>query len=183
MSRLEGNRSHLDELVGRNSVIRKVMNRMSDFSGEKPNLFMQRMRDHLWITHQMKVRFILVGIWNTIFGYLVFVGFDYLFNLFFSPRYVAYMTAALLSNVIAVTHAYFFHKHLTFKSRARGRAAVGEYLRFYTTYLFTSIISLILLPVCVEFFKLDPKIVAAVMTLLMTFVSFISHNHFSFRRS
>ena len=36
------------------------------------------------------------------------------------------MTAALLSNVIALTHAYFFHKHLMFKSRAR--AAVGEYL-------------------------------------------------------
>ena len=99
---------------------------------------MKQILDHLWLNHQTKVRFVLVGVWNTIFGYLVFVGLDYLFNLFFSPRYVAYMSAAMLSNVIAVTNAYFFHKHLTFKSKTKGRAAFREYLRFYMTYIFTS---------------------------------------------
>jgi putative flippase GtrA len=143
---------------------------------------MKQIHGHLWIAHQTKIRFILVGIWNTIFGYLVFVGFDYLFNLLFSLRYVAYMSAAVFSNVISVTHAYFFHKHLTFKSRAKGRAAFREFLRFYLTYLVTSIASLILLPIFVEFFKLEPKIVAAIIALLMTFVSYISHNRFSFRQ-
>jgi len=136
----------------------------------------------LWLNHQTKVRFILVGIWNTIFGYLVFVGLDYLFNLFFSPRYVAYMSAAVLSNVIAVTNAYFLHKHFTFKSRTKGRAAFQEYLRFYITYAFTFVISLILLPILVELLKLDPKIAAAIITLLLTVVSYISHNKFSFRQ-
>ena len=26
--------------------------------------------DHLWMNHQTKVRFVIVGIWNTVFGYL-----------------------------------------------------------------------------------------------------------------
>ena len=143
---------------------------------------MKRILDHLWLNHQTKVRFVLVGLWNTIFGYLVFVGLDYLFNLFFSPRYVAYMSAAVLSNVIAVTNAYFFHKHLTFKSKTRGRTAFREYLRFYMTYIFTSILSLILLPIFVELLELDPKIAVAIITLFLTFVSYISHNKFSFRQ-
>jgi len=138
--------------------------------------------DHLWLNHEKKVRFVIVGIWNTVFGYLVFVGFDYLFNLFFSPRYVAYMSAAVLSNIIAVTLAYFLHKHLTFKSKTKGKAALHEYLRFYATYAFTFVISLILLPVFVELLELDPKIAAAIITLLLTFVSYISHNKFSFRQ-
>ena len=82
---------------------------------------MKRILDHLWLNHQKKVRFLLVGLWNTIFGYLVFVGLDYLFNLFFSPRYVAYMSAAVLSNIIAVTLAYFFHKHFTFVGLVKSR--------------------------------------------------------------
>lgn len=137
--------------------------------------------ERIWLNHETEVRFILVGVCNTILSYLIFVGFDSLFNLFFSPRYIAYMLAAVLSNVIAVTLAYFFHKHFTFKSRTKGKAALFEYLRFYATYLFTTILSLILLPVFVEFLRLDPKIAAAVIMLLLTVVSFISHRFFSFR--
>lgn len=135
----------------------------------------------MWLNHQIKVRFVLVGVWNTIFGYLVFVGLDFLFNIFLSPRFVAYMSAAVFSNVIAVTNGYFFHKHFTFKSRTRGMAAFYEYLRFYTTYAFTTIVSFILLPIFVELLNLDPKIAAAIITLILTFVSYIGHNKFSFQ--
>ncbi len=144
---------------------------------------MKRIFDYLWVNHETKVRFILIGLWNTIFGYLIFVLFDYLFNLFFSPRYVAYMAAAVLSNVIAVSNAYFFHRHFTFKSKTKGKAAFREYLRFYITYMITFVLSLILLPILVELLKLDPKVAAAIITVLLTIVSYISHNQFSFRQA
>ncbi len=144
---------------------------------------MRRIFDYLWLNHETKVRFILIGLWNTMFGYLIFVAFDYLFNLFFSPRYVAYMAAAVLSNIIAITNAYFFHRHFTFKSKTRGQAAFREYLRFCITYIFTFLLSLILLPILVELLDLDPKIAAAIVTLLLTIVSYISHNRFSFRQA
>lgn len=142
---------------------------------------MRQIFAQLFLIHQTKVRFVLVGIWNTIFGYLVFVGLDYLFNLVFSPRYIAYMSAAVLGNVIAVTNAYFFHKYITFKSNTKGLAAFYEYLRFYATYAFTIVISFIFLPISVELFKLDPKIAAGIITLILTFVSYIGHNKFSFQ--
>ncbi len=144
---------------------------------------MKQTAHDLWLNHQKKARFVLVGVWNTIFGYLVFVAFDYLFEQYLSPRYIAYMSASVIANIIAVTNAYFFHKHLTFKSKAKGGAAFREYLRFYATYLFSFIVSLILLPAFVEFLKFDPKIAAAVITLLLTVFSYIGHNRFSFRQT
>ena len=138
--------------------------------------------DSIWLNHETKIRFVLVGIWNTIFSYLVFIALDCLFNLVVSPRYFAYMLAAVFTNIIAVTLAYFLHKNFTFKSKTKGKSALREYLRFYMTYIFTTILSLILLPIFVEFLKLDPKVAAGIIMLLLTVVSFISHSLFSFRR-
>jgi len=38
--------------------------------------------NQVWLNHETKVHFVLVGVWNTIFGYLIFVGLDYLFSFF-----------------------------------------------------------------------------------------------------
>jgi putative flippase GtrA len=137
--------------------------------------------DHLWLTHQTKVRFVLVGLWNTLFGYLVFVGLDYLFNLFFSPRYVAYMSAAVLSNILAIINAYIFHKHITFQSTVRGKGILVEFARFFSTYLFTTILGLILLPVSVEALGIEPRISVALLIPVTTVISYIGHSRFSFK--
>ena len=92
---------------------------------------MKQIAHDLWLNHQKKVRFVLVGVWNTIFGYLVFVACDYLFERLFSPRYVAYMSAAVLANIIAILNAYIFHKFVTFRSPLRGLAMIPEFVRFF----------------------------------------------------
>ena len=143
---------------------------------------MKQIFDHLWLTHQTKVRFVLVGVWNTIFGYLVFVGLDYLFNLFFSPRYVAYMSAAVLANIIAILNAYIFHKFVTFRSPLRGLAIIPEFMRFFSMYLFSFFLGLVLLPVFVELFHLDPKIAGALLIPITVIISYLGHSRFSFRQ-
>ena len=143
---------------------------------------MKQIFDHLWLTHQTKVRFVLVGVWNTIFGYLVFVGLDYLFNLFFSPRYVAYMSAAVLANIIAILNAYIFHKFVTFRSPLRGLAIIPEFVRFFSMYLFSFFLGLVLLPVFVELFHLDPKIAGALLIPITVIISYLGHSRFSFRQ-
>jgi putative flippase GtrA len=142
---------------------------------------LKRILDHLWLNHQAKVRFVLVGLWNTIFGYLAFVGLDYLFNLFFSPRYVAYMSAAVLANIIAILNAYIFHKFVTFRSPLRGLAIIPEFVRFFSMYLFSFFLGLVLLPVFVEIFHLDPKIAGALLIPITVIISYLGHSRFSFR--
>lgn len=131
--------------------------------------------------HQLKAKFVLVGIWNTIFGYGVFCLLDSFFLHLSIARHVAYMSAMVLGQIIAVINAYIFHKYITFKSTARGKQIITEFFRFCMTYVVTFCLSLILLPFFVEVGRIPPKISAAVVILICTIVSFLGHSKFSFR--
>ena len=142
---------------------------------------MKEGREPLWRRHQIKIRFLVVGAWNTVFGYVAFLILNEIFNRFLSPRYVAYMTASVLGNVLAVTNAFFFHKYFTFKSPEKGWAALREYVRFAGTYLFSFVLSLILLPIFVELAGMTPQLAAAAIILICTVFSYLGHSRFSFR--
>lgn len=142
---------------------------------------MKQIFHYFWLNHQKKIRFVLVGVWNTIFGYLVFVVCDYLFENLFSPRCIAYMSAAVLSNILAIINAYIFHKLITFQSLVRGKAIIIEFARFFSTYLFSMILGLILLPVSVEVLGIVPRISAALLIPVTIIISYIGHSRFSFK--
>lgn len=129
-----------------------------------------------------KVKFVLVGIWNTIFGYLVFFILDIFFESLFIKRYYAYMSAMMLGQIIATINAFIFHKYITFKSKVKGKGIIAEFFRFCLTYIVTFCLSLILLPFFVEIIKIQPKISAAIVILICTVISYIGHSRFSFKR-
>ncbi len=131
--------------------------------------------------HKTKARFILVGIWNTIFGYFVFVFFDTLFSYILPTRYLAYMFAMTLGQIIAIINAFIFHKYYTFRSKVEGNAVIMEFFRFALTYAFTFLLSLVLLPVFVEVMKLNPKVAGATMIPVITVISYLGHSKYSFR--
>ncbi|MFZ3055658.1 MAG: GtrA family protein [Smithella sp.] len=134
----------------------------------------------LWHNHQVKIRFFFIGVWNTIFGYLVYISLDYLLAFVFQKRYVAYMTAAIVSNIIATISAFLFHKHITFKSTVRGKGVIIEFFKFYSTYTATTILGFALLPFFVEVLKIDPKISGAFLIPVVAVVSYFGHSRFSF---
>jgi putative flippase GtrA len=131
--------------------------------------------------HRTKIKFVVVGVWNTAFGYLVFVGLDHVFSYIFSKRYLAYMSAAVLANILAITNAYIFHKYITFQSQVRGKGIFLEFARFASTYLFSAILGLILLPFLVEVLGLAPKISGAMLIPLTIVVSYLGHSRYSFK--
>ncbi|MGA2781167.1 MAG: GtrA family protein [Smithella sp.] len=136
--------------------------------------------ENLWLKHQIKIRFFFIGVWNTIFGYLVYISLDYLFTFVFQKRYIAYMTAAVLSNIIATISAFIFHKHITFKSTVRGKGVIIEFFKFYSMYTVTNILGLALLPFFVEVLKIDPKISGALLIPIVAVISYFGHSRFSF---
>jgi putative flippase GtrA len=91
------------------------------------------------------------------------------------------MSAAILSNILAITNAFIFHKYITFKSRVRGKGIIIEFARFFSTYLFSMILGLILLPFFVEVLGLDPKISGALLLPIGVIISYFGHSRFSFR--
>lgn len=138
---------------------------------------------HLWQEHQVKIRFFFIGVWNTIFGYLTYISLDHLFSFVFQKRYVAYMTAAVLANIISTISSFIFHKYITFKSTAKGKGIIIEFFKFYSMYTVTNILGLVLLPFFVEVLKIDPKIAGAFLIPVVAIISYFGHSRFSFKKS
>ena len=122
----------------------------------------------------------IVGIWNTVFGYLVFVLLDLFLENIFVKRYVAYMSAMILGHIVATINAFIFHKYVTFKSEAKGKRIIPEFFRFCLTYVVTFVLSLFLLPFFVEIINFHPRTSGAVVVLICTGISYVGHSKFSF---
>jgi hypothetical protein len=53
---------------------------------------------------------------------------------------------------------------------------------FFSMYLFSFFLGLVLLPVFVELFHLDPKIAGALLIPITVIISYLGHSRFSFRQ-
>ena len=120
------------------------------------------------------VRFIAVGIWNTLFGYAVYVG-----CLAITDRLgVSYIVATVPAQILAILNAYACQRWLVFGGST---TIVSSFLRFSAVYLVLYVINLPLLVLLVSGFQLDPRVAAAILTLAAAAVSYVAHHRFTFR--
>ncbi len=126
-------------------------------------------------------RYLIVGAWNTLFGYGLFVLFTYLLT---GIVPFAYMLACVLSNVLAITVAYLGYKVFVFKTKGN---YLREYLRCYLVYGTAFLVNLAMLPMLVILLELvvrprayAPYIAGAVLTAGTVVLSFIGHRQYSF---
>lgn len=127
-------------------------------------------------------RYLLVGSWNTLFGYGTFALFTALLN----PvvRY-SYIWASLFSSLLNITVAFLGYKWFVFKTKGN---YLREWARCVAVYGGGIIFGLIALPVVVTIIRRNtrlfteaPYIAGALLTILVVFYSFLGHKKFSFR--
>ena len=128
------------------------------------------------------VRYLLVGLWITLFGYGTFALLTAVLNPIV-PH--SYMWASLLSSLLNITVAYLGYKWFVFKTKGN---YLHEWLRCVAVYSTGIILTLIALPILVlvirrntHFFVQAPYIAGAILTAVVVFYSFFGHKHFSFR--
>tara|TARA_B100000795_G_C22514595_1_gene328963 strand:- start:190 stop:630 length:441 start_codon:yes stop_codon:yes gene_type:complete len=129
---------------------------------------------------RIELRFIYVGIFNTVLGYSLFYILDYFFETYFDLRYLAYMLAIIIGQFFSIISAFFTHKYITFKSINRGKKMINEFFKFSLTYSFVFFLNLVLLPVIVEFFNISPRIAALIIIFFGAIISYYGHLKFSF---
>jgi len=127
------------------------------------------------------LRYLIVGAWNTLFGYSVFAGLTYVLT---GHVPYAYMVANVLSNVVAITVAYVGYKLFVFKTKGN---YLREYLRFYVVYGAAMLLGLALLPVFVVLVglvlprpALVPYVAQALVIPVTVLSSFVGHKRYSF---
>jgi putative flippase GtrA len=128
------------------------------------------------------VRYLLVGGFNTAFGFGVFAFLNWLFRGLGS---FAYMYAWAIANVIAITAAFLAYKWFVF--RTRGNYLI-EWIRCFSVYGSGLLFGAVALPITVTILRrtmhrpeLAPYLAAALLAVVTIILSFMGHKHFSFR--
>jgi len=120
-----------------------------------------------------KARFLLVGAYNTAFGYGVFA---LLYLLLGST--IHYLAIATASHFLSVANSFFMHRHLVFHDRGPVLAA---FLRFNLATAATLAFGLTTMALLVEGGGLSPLLGQAIVLALTTVGSYLLHRHFTFR--
>jgi putative flippase GtrA len=129
------------------------------------------------------VRYIVVGGFNTVFGYGLFALLTWSFR---GLGAYNYMYAAVLANVIAISVAFLGYKWFVF--RTRGNYLI-EWIRCFGVYGSSALIGLAGLPILVPILRhvlhrpeQAPYIAGALLMIVTVLFSFFGHKNFSFRQ-
>lgn len=127
----------------------------------------------LWQRYD-KLRFLIVGGWNFVFGYCQFAFFYWWLNDFWSD-----FAILILTNVIGITHSFITHRFLTFHSDG---VWWKEYLKFYAVYGFQALACIGAFSLFVTCLGYNAYITNLIINIVMTIASYWGHKHFSFKK-
>jgi putative flippase GtrA len=139
------------------------------------------LRDHptlgppvrFYLRRREQVLYLVVGGWNTVFGYGAWALLQYLLG-----DYLPYLVVLLLAWPINVLNAYLGYRYIVFRSRG---PVLKELPRFSLVYLVTLVVNLALLPVALKVLPFNIYVDQALFTGVVVVCSYLGHKYYSFR--
>ncbi len=127
-------------------------------------------------------RYLLVGAWNTLFGYGSFAFFTSILSPVIPHSYIA---AYVISSLLNISVSYLGYKFFVFKTKGN---YLREWIRCVSVYSVGILFGVVTLPVMVAIIRRNTRFVAeapyiagAILTAFMVVYSFLGHKKFSFR--
>ncbi len=130
--------------------------------------------EHWWELPQT-LRFLIVGGYNTVFGYLAFT----VLYLTVGER-INYLIVGLAAHAVAAVNAFVVHRLFVFRS---SKGWFAEYLRFNLSQLASLSFGMAALYALVSFGHLKPLIAQAMAVSASVVISYALHRFFTFRDS
>lgn len=127
--------------------------------------------EQIWFKINQKIRFLLVGGFNTVFAYGVFVGLYQLAGL-------NYNLALITQYFITVNVSIFTMRYYVFQSHGNLKA---EYVKAGSVYVGMYFFNAFALNFFVIVLSLGPVIGQALYLVVSTIITYILHKYFSFR--
>jgi putative flippase GtrA len=119
-------------------------------------------------------RFVVVGVWNTLFAYAVWALLQFLLG-----DQLHHLVILLLAWPIAVLNAYLCHRHFVFRSND---SVWRELPRFSLVYVATLAGALVALPILIRTLPFNIYVIQAGYVVGVVILSYGAHRLFSFRR-
>lgn len=120
------------------------------------------------------LRYLIIGAYNTVFGYLSFV-----IIFLFSGDFLHYSIITVLNHFIALSNSFVTQRHFVFRSRNCWK---NDFLRFQLAYVGLLPVGLALLWFFHDLIGLEIFLAQAVALIFMVVVSFLANRLFTFRQ-
>ena len=121
-----------------------------------------------------KLRFLIVGGVNTVFGLLTFYAIQFVIG-----KYITYIGSVLVAHFLVSGIGFVLYRRYVFK--VSGNTFI-DFIRFQSVYSISLISNLLILPILVSGFHWNVYLAQTVAVFAVTFLSFVGHKFFSFRR-
>lgn len=116
--------------------------------------------------------FMLVGIFNTAVGVLLFPLLHWFFG-----TLVSFNLLLGISYVLCTLSSFLLHKYVTFKSKG---STLSEGIKFATLSGVTYLLNLVILHICLPLVPLDPVLVQTVIAVLLQTGNYFGMNRLVF---
>jgi putative flippase GtrA len=129
----------------------------------------------LCVRRREHILYLVIGGWNTLFGYAIWALFYYLLR-----SHLHYLVIQVISWPFAVVNAYVCYRTFVFRSKA---SVWRELPRFSLVYVAGLVLALALLPVLVRVIPLNLYLIQAMFTAVVVVLTYLAHKYFSFNAS
>lgn len=114
------------------------------------------------------LKFLLVGISNTVLGYIIFLLF---------LAFTDYVISLVFAHIIGVVNSFIWNKYWTFKSNG---STIHEFIKFNLIYVLYFILNITLLVYFVSNLNISPEVGQLIALPILTIISFLGQKHWSF---
>jgi len=145
------------------------------------------------------IRFLIVGVWNTIFAYALFATFVAMYVHLLPHKYLVFTAdfASLTAKPLGITMAFLCYKHFVFRTKGN---YLKEWLKCFAVYGVGTLPELIALPLITKLFLViplgfihnifaifhvaqpAPYLAGIVVSVFTAMYSYFAHKKFSFKR-
>lgn len=125
--------------------------------------------ENLWfLLVPEKLRFLLVGGFNTLSSYLLFAMF---------VSVLSYAAALVITYVLAINLSILTMRHYVFRAKTN---FLKQYYKSGTTYILMLVFNYLFLWICIDILSIHPLISQALFTLISTILLYYIHKNFNF---
>lgn len=123
--------------------------------------------------NNQKIRYLLIGGINTVFGYFVTVF------LYYSLTNSLHTLAILaLANIVAISFSFFTNKMVVFKTRNKW---MSEYLRYFFVYGNIALVAILLSWILTDYIRIPFWLVQGFILPLIVIVAYLLHKKYTFK--
>ena len=138
--------------------------------------------EKMWFKWPQKLRFLLVGGFNTVFAYMLlnFLNISFLWMWPDASKVLLANIALFVQYLISINVSFMTMRYYVFQSRGK---FVKECLKAWSVYIFLYLINAPVLTFLMVQLKWDVWFAQAVYLILSTILTFVLHKYYSFRES